>query len=77
MVIEKRDLTMYLGLGVSLLGVVLYDPLGFLFTGAGLIVIALGLICVFVSYKQLSEIEIANKAVEGFEKIRRRWWIQK
>ena len=77
MVIEKRNLTMYLGLGVSLLGVVLYDPLGFLFTGAGLIVIALGLICVFVSYKQLSEIEIANKAVEGFEKIRRRWWIQK
>ena len=77
MVIEKRDLTMYLGLGVSLLGVVLYDPLGFLFTGAGLIVIALGLICVFVSYKQLSEIEIVNKAVEDFEKIRRRWWIQK
>jgi|TARA_B110000008_G_C16860914_1_gene520707 cytochrome c biogenesis protein CcdA len=72
MVIEKRDLTMYLGLGVSLLGVVLYDPLGFLFTGAGLIVIALGLICVFVSYKQLSEIEIVNKAVEDFEKIRRR-----
>ena len=77
MVIEKRNLTMYLGLGVSLLGVVLYDPLGFLFTGAGLIVIALGLICVFVSYKQLSEIEIVNKAVEDFEKIRRRWWIQK
>tara|TARA_B110000003_G_scaffold85470_1_gene87480 strand:- start:1223 stop:1441 length:219 start_codon:yes stop_codon:yes gene_type:complete len=72
MVIEKRDLTMYLGLGVSLLGVVLYDPLGFLFTGAGLIVIAMGLICVFVSYKQLSEIEIVNKAVEDFEKIRRR-----
>ena len=77
MVIEKRNLTMYLGLGVSLLGVVLYDPLGFLFTGAGLIVIAMGLICVFVSYKQLSEIEIVNKAVEDFEKIRRRWWIQK
>lgn len=77
MVIEKKNLTMYLGLGVSLLGVVLYDPLGFLFTGAGLIVIALGLICVFVSYKQLSEIEIVNKAVEDFEKIRRRWWIQK
>ena len=72
MVIEKRDLTMYLGLGGSLLGVVLYDPLGFLFTGAGLIVIAMGLICVFVSYKQLSEIEIVNKAVEDFEKIRRR-----
>ena len=72
MVIEKRDLTMYLGLGVSLLGVVLYDPLGFLFTGAGLIVIAMGLICVFVSYKQLSEIEIVNKAVKDFEKIRRR-----
>ena len=72
MVIEKKNLTMYLGLGVSLLGVVLYDPLGFLFTGAGLIVIALGLICVFVSYKQLSEIEIVNKAVEDFEKNRRK-----
>lgn len=63
MVIEKRDLTMYLGLGVSLLGVVLYDPLGFLFTGAGLIVIAMGLICVFVSYKQLSEIEDRKSVV--------------
>ena len=72
MVIEKKNLTMYLGLGVSLLGVVLYDPLGVLFKGAGLMFIGLGLVCMFISYKQLSEIEIVNKAVEDFEKIRRR-----
>ena len=72
MVIEKKDLTMYLGLGASLLGVVLYDPLGFLFKGAGLIVIGLGLVFIFISYKQLSEIEMINKAVEDFEKNRRR-----
>jgi hypothetical protein len=53
-----------------LFGVVLYDPLGLLFRGAGLIVIALGLICMFFGYKQLSEVEIVNKAVEGFEKNR-------
>jgi len=72
MVIEKKDLTMYLGLGVSLLGVVLYDPLGLLFKGAGLMFIGLGLVCMFISYKQLGEIEMVNKAVEDFEKIRRR-----
>ena len=64
----KKNLTMYLGLGIGLFGVVLYDPLGLLFRGAGLIVIALGLICMFFGYKQLSEVEIVNKAVEGFEK---------
>jgi len=69
---ERKNLTMYLGLGISLFGVVLYNPLGLLFRGTGLIVIALGLVCIFFSYKQLSEVEIVNKAVEGFEKNRRR-----
>ena len=65
---ERKNLTMYLGLGSSLFGVVLYDPLGLLFRGTGLIVIALGLVCMFYGYKQLSEVEIVNKAVEDFEK---------
>ncbi len=65
---ERKNLTMYLGLGISLFGVVLYDPLGLLFRGMGLIVIALGLVCMFFGYRQLSEVEIVNKDVEGFEK---------
>ena len=65
---KRKNLTMYLGLAISLFGVVLYDPLGLLFRGSGLMVIALGLVCMFFGYKQLSEIEIVNKAVEGFEK---------
>ena len=48
--------------------IVLYDPLGLLFQGTGLIVIGLGLICMYVSYKHLSEVETVNKAVENFEK---------
>jgi hypothetical protein len=31
-------------------------------------VIGLGLICMFVGYKYLSEVERVNKAVENFEK---------
>jgi hypothetical protein len=50
----------------------LYDPLGFLFKGTGLVVIGLGLICMLVGYKQLSEVEIVNKAVRDFEKNRRK-----
>ena len=65
---KRKNLTMYLGLAISLFGVVLYDPLGLLFRGTGLMVIALGLVCMFFGYKQLSEIEIVNKAVESFEK---------
>lgn len=65
---KRKNLTMYLGLGISLFGVVLYDPLGLLFRGTGLIVIALGLVYIFFSYKQLSEVEIVNKAVNDFEK---------
>ncbi len=66
---ETKNLMMYFGLGISLFGVVLYDPLGLLFRGIGLIVIALGLVCMFYGYKQLSEVEIVNKAVEDFEKM--------
>ena len=68
---EGKNLTMYLGLGVSLFGVVLYDPLGLLFKGAGLVVIGLGLICMFIGYRQLNEVAMVNKTVESFEKNRR------
>tara|TARA_B100000073_G_scaffold263598_1_gene223297 strand:+ start:542 stop:748 length:207 start_codon:yes stop_codon:yes gene_type:complete len=64
----KKNLTMYLGLGISLFGVILYDPLGLLFRGTGLIVIALGLVCMFFGYRQLNEVEMVNKTVESFEK---------
>jgi len=64
----RKDLMMYLGLGVSLFGVILYDPLGLLFKGTGLMVIGLGLICMFVSYQYPSEIERVNKVVEKFER---------
>ena len=65
---EKGNLIMYVGLGFSLFGVVLYDPLGLLFQGTGLMVIGLGLICMYVGYKHSSEVEAVNKAVENFEK---------
>ena len=65
---EKGNFMMYVGLGFSLVGIVLYDPLGLLFKGTGLIIIGLGLICMFVGYKYLSEVERVNKAVENFEK---------
>ena len=65
---EKGNFMMYVGLGFSLVGIVLYDPLGLLFEGTGLIIIGLGLICMFADYKYLSEIERVNKAVENFEK---------
>ena len=63
-----KNLTMYLGLGISLFGVILYDPLGLLFRGTGLMVIALGLVCMFFGYRQLNEVEMVNKTVESFEK---------
>jgi len=65
---EKGNLMMYMGLGFSLIGVVLYDPLGLLFQGTGLMVIGLGLICMYVGYKHSGEVEAVNKAVENFEK---------
>ena len=64
----NKNITIYFGLGISLFGVVLYDPLGLLFKGTGLILIGVGLVCVYFGYKQLSEVETINKAVEGFEK---------
>ena len=64
----NKNITIYFGLGISLFGVVLYDPLGLLFKGTGLIVIGIGLVCMYFGYKQLSEVETINKAVEGFEK---------
>jgi hypothetical protein len=65
---EKGNFMMYVGLGFGLVGIVLYDPLGLLFQGTGLMVIGLGLICMYVGYKRLSEVETVNKAVENFEK---------
>ena len=40
---NKRNLTMYLGLGLSLVGIALYDHFGILITGMGMVVIATGL----------------------------------
>ena len=65
---EKGNFMMYVGLGFSLVGIVLYDPLGLFFQGTGLMVIGLGLICMHVGYKHSGEIEAVNKAVENFEK---------
>ena len=64
----KRNLIKYLGLGLSLVGVALYDPLGFLFSGMGIVVIATGLSCMFAGYIYLDESEKINKAVDRFEK---------
>ena len=70
----RKNLTIYLGIGISLFGVALYDPLGLLFKGAGFMVLGIGLICLFFGYRQMNEAEIINKAVESFEKNRRRLW---
>ena len=70
--IKRRNLMMYSGLLISLLGIVLYDPLGLLFKGTGLIILGLGLICLFLGYRQMNEAEIVNKAVESFEENRRK-----
>ena len=64
---NKRNLTKHLGLGLSLVGIALYDPLGFLFTGMGMVVIATGLSCMFAGFIYLDESEKINKAVDRFE----------
>lgn len=64
---HKRNLIKYLGLGLSLVGVALYDPLGFLFSGMGIVVIATGLSCMFAGYIYLDESEKINKVVDRFE----------
>ncbi len=65
---NKKNLIMFLGLSISLFGVALYDPLGFLFTGMGIVVIATGLSCMFAGYIYLDESERINKVVDRFEK---------
>lgn len=71
---KVKNLMAYIGLIISLLGIILYDPLGLLFKGTGLMVLGIGLICLFFGYRQMNEAEILNKAVESFEKNRRRLW---
>ena len=72
--IKRKNLMMNSGLLISLIGIVFYDPLGLLFKGAGLMVLGIGLICLLFGYRQMNEAEIINKAVESFEKNRRRLW---
>ena len=72
--IKRKNLMINSGLLISLVGIVLYDPLGLLFKGAGLMVLGIGLICLLFGYRQMNEAEIINKAVESFEKNRRRLW---
>jgi hypothetical protein len=63
---------MNLGLVISFVGIALYDPLGLLFKGMGLLFIGIGLTCIYFGYRQLNEVEMINKAVESFEKNRRK-----
>ena len=72
MISQKNNLIMNLGLGVSFVGIALYDPLGLLFRGMGLIFVGIGLACIYFGYRQLNEVEIINRAVESFEKNRRK-----
>ena len=65
---KRKNIMMYSGLLISLLGIVFYDPLVLLFEGTGLIILGLGLICLCLGYRQMNEVEIVNKAVESFEK---------
>ena len=50
MISQKNNLIMNLGLGISFVGIALYDPLGLLFTGMGLIFIGIGLTCIYFGY---------------------------
>ena len=72
MISQKNNLVMNLGLGITFVGIALYDPLGLLFTGMGLIFVGIGLTCIYFGYRQLNEVEIINRAVESFEKNRRK-----
>ena len=72
MISQKNNLIMNLGLGISFIGIALYDPLGLLFTGMGLIFIGISLTCLYFGYRQLNEVEIINNAFESFEKNRRK-----
>ena len=72
MITQKNNLIMNLGLGISFVGIAVYDPLGLLFKGMGLLFVGIGLTCIYFGYRQLNEVEMINKAVESFEKNRRR-----
>ena len=72
MISQKNNLIMNLGLGISFVGIALYDPLGLLFKGMGLLFVGIGLTCIYFGCRQLNEVEMINKAVESFEKNRRR-----
>ena len=65
--IYKRNLVMHVGLLISLLGIALYDPLGSIYEGAELIVLGIGLICLFFGNKYTTEYESIDRAVERFE----------
>ena len=59
---------MHMGLLISLSGIALYDPLGSIYEGAGLIILGIGFICLFFGNKYITECESINRAVERFEK---------
>tara|TARA_Y100000022_G_C13143887_1_gene326235 strand:+ start:37 stop:243 length:207 start_codon:yes stop_codon:yes gene_type:complete len=66
--IYKRNLVTYIGLVICLFGIALYDPLGVIYKGAGLMVLGIGLICLFIGGKYPTELESINRAVENYEK---------
>tara|TARA_X000000368_G_scaffold154549_1_gene121799 strand:- start:149 stop:355 length:207 start_codon:yes stop_codon:yes gene_type:complete len=66
--IYKKNLVMHMGLLISLSGIALYDPLGSIYEGAGLIILGIGFICLFFGNKYITECESINRAVERFEK---------
>ena len=72
MISQKNNIIMKVGLVISFVGIALYDPLGLLFKGMGLLFIGIGLTCIYFGYRQLNEVEMINKAVESFEKNRRK-----
>jgi len=66
---EGMNLHTLMGFLLSLIGIALYDPLGVLFKGTGLVVVGIGLICMFYGYKKhVNEVELVNKTVENFER---------
>ena len=65
---QKGNFMMYVGLGFSLIGIVLYDPLGLLFQWHRIDSHRARSYLHVVSYKYSSEVEVVNKAVENFEK---------
>ena len=65
--IYKKNLVMHMGLLISISGIALYDPLGSIYEGAGLIILGIGFVCLFFGNKYTTEYESINRAVERFE----------